>query len=231
MAHLKLLLSIILFAIFELSKVYCDQNCSRKISRRVNYAIRQLLKNEKDISKYLRPECVFNQENHIFNYEESIKLVYPNGERQCGFCGEVFQEEKTYDQHMEKFHSSSQSGEFFCAEKLCPIFGQCGEPARLHICELTMQRGDVLEYCQKILRGCFSENYKDSKFIGIELSQKLCNKERILEINGCVEKVQQNYFNLFEFFFHHFSKMLLIFIMLSTFFVSYKVNNYINKVK
>ncbi|OII75423.1 uncharacterized protein cubi_01944 [Cryptosporidium ubiquitum] len=230
MAYSKILL-IISFVILILHQVLCDQNCSRPISRRVSHSIRQLLKNERGISKYLRPECAFNQENHIFNHEESIKIVYPTGERQCGFCGEIFQEEKTYDQHMEKFHSHPQSGEFFCAEKLCTIFGQCGEPARLHACKSVMKRGDILEFCQKTVRSCFSENHKDSKFIGINLSQKLCNKERILEVNGCVEKVQQNRFSLSKLFFQHFSKVLLIFIMLTTFFLSYKMNEYLNKVK
>ncbi|KAH8582893.1 uncharacterized protein ELE39_002238 [Cryptosporidium sp. chipmunk genotype I] len=232
MAHSKIcFLSSILFLALYISQIYCNPNCSRSVSRRVSHAIRQLLKENRNISNHLLPECVLNQEHHIFNYEEKINTVYPTGERQCGFCGKIFQEEKIYDQHMEKFHLSPKSGEFYCAEKLCTIFGHCGEPTRLRTCTSVMQEENVLGFCRKTVKGCFSEDNKDSKLIGIELSQKLCNKERILEVNGCVKKVQKSRSSFIELFFHHFSKALLIFIMLSTFFVSYKINEHVNKIK
>ncbi|EAK87978.1 hypothetical protein [Cryptosporidium parvum Iowa II] len=233
MAHTKTFhLALILFFLTKISQIYCDINCSRQVSRRVSHAIRKLLKDKKDISKHLLPECAFNQEHHIFNYEEKINIVYPTGERQCGFCGEIFQDEKTYDQHMGKSHPSLQSGEFYCAEKLCTIFGECGEPARVQACSSAAQDESLLDFCRKTIKSCFSEDNKDSKLIGIELNQKLCNKERILEVNRCIEKkVQQSNANVIEFLFHHFSKALLIVIMLSTFFISYKINLHVNKIK
>ncbi|KAK9172642.1 hypothetical protein CmeUKMEL1_12620 [Cryptosporidium meleagridis] len=232
MPHIKILhLALILFFLLNTSQIYCDINCSRQVSRRVSHAIRQLLKDKKNISEHLLPECAFNQENHIFNYEEKISIVYPTGERQCGFCEEIFKDEKTYDQHMGKSHPSPQSGEFYCAEKLCTIFGECGEAARMRACTSVMQDGSLLDFCRKTIKSCFSEDKKDSKLIGIELNKELCNKERILEVNRCIEKVQQSNTNIIEFLFHHFSKALLIVIMLSTFIVSYKINLHVNKIK
>lgn len=231
MAYHHTLILLILLVILQPTQILCDKNCSRAISRKVSHAIGQLLKDERGISKHLLPECALDQRVHIFNHEESINTIYPTGERQCGFCGEIFQNEESYDRHMESLHSSLQSGEFFCPERLCAIFGKCGETARTRVCTAVLQ-GDVLELCRKTVWGCFSSGSAESKSIGVELGRKLCNEERILKVNRCVEEVPHDQFSgIAEFFSYHFPKVLLLFIMLSTFIVSYKVNEYVNKVK
>lgn len=231
MTYHHTLVILILLVILKQSQISCDQSCSRPISRRVSHAIRQLLNNERGISKHLLPECALDQRAHIFNHEESINTVYPTGERQCGFCGEILQNEESYDRHMESLHSSPQRGEFFCLEKLCAIFGKCGESSTMHVCTGVLQ-GEVSEFCRKTVRSCFSSSNAESKLIEMELSRKLCDRERILKANGCVDVVPHGHSSrLAELFSRHFSKLLLLFIMLSTFIVSYKVNEYINKTK
>ncbi|KAJ1612595.1 putative signal peptide-containing protein [Cryptosporidium canis] len=227
--HNKLLM-VIIFTILELSQTLSDHICSRPVSRRVGHAITRLLKAEGGISKHFLPGCFLNQKLHLFNHEESINIVFPTGERQCGFCGEIFEGEKSYDQHMESVHPTPHDGEFFCSEKLCSIFGQCGEASKLQVCTAASQ-GDLSEFCRKRVWGCFSGDGEESSLIRERLSRKLCNKERMLEVNGCIEGGQRNNTSLAEIFSHHFPKVLLLFIMCSTFVVSYKINEYINKVK
>ncbi|KAF7458980.1 zinc finger protein [Cryptosporidium felis] len=229
---LAALLMFLLFSLIPSSHLAAgDLECSRAISRRVSHAIQLLLRNDPRIKRSMSSECLLTPEMHIYNKEEAMRTVFPTGKSQCGFCGKTFQEEKAYDEHMEEIHNSSQEGEFICLEKFCGFFGECEEKVRIKICKETSQVEEISDLCSRVISGCFPQTNKDSKFYGAELTKRFCLREKVLIVNGCLEKHKEKSLGFFELALFHFSKFLLFAIIVVTIAVSYKVNELVNKIK
>ncbi|KAH8741583.1 hypothetical protein FG386_002803 [Cryptosporidium ryanae] len=231
-----IILIIILFTAETFQEVQKElqSKCSRSVSRRVLYSIEQLTREESEFKTYMKRECQLNINYHIYNSQETNKIVFSNGQVKCGICNQVFGNNNLYDVHMDEVHmENNNENEFICSEIFCIYFGVCEEDKKLDACN-SMLLGDntIINNCRKLIKNCFDLENKDSRIYELELSHKICDKNRILTLNKCINSENSdNQSIIIEVILNNFSIFLLLIIIISTFYISYKVNTYINKIK
>ncbi|KAH7647656.1 hypothetical protein FG379_001455 [Cryptosporidium bovis] len=208
--------------------------CSRSVSRKVNYSINQLIREETVFKKYMKQECPLNVEYHIYNSQETNKIVFPTGEVKCGICNELLNNNTHYDTHMDEIHmDNNNETEFICSEKFCMYFGVCEVNTKSDACN-SLINGDnsIIDNCKKLIKNCFDLEKKDSRIYELEISHKICEINRILTLNKCQNNGNTDNTNIISsVLFKNFSMILLFIIIVSTFYISFKVNTYINKIK